>query len=259
MYSVFMILPVKKVYITQVFGVNPSSYARFGYKGHNGIDYRAFLPNGERCYEGGKSEVFAPHGGKVLESALDSNGYGWYVKIENGVEGSVLAHLSHRSPLTIDSTVNEGVLVGYQGTTGNSTGIHLHWGYYRLPRDRSNGYGGMIDQTPYLLNNPEGNMANMYKGLDLSNAESMKIAVDAWADLRDGKLVKKEVADSQSKDQYDLGYSQGKARGYEEGKASVPASSPLAPVFDPDLWKENGATVTTVVDNKTITLNYERK
>jgi hypothetical protein len=36
--------------------------------------------------------------------------------------------------------------VGYQGTTGNSTGIHLHWGYYKKPRDRSNGYNGFINQ-----------------------------------------------------------------------------------------------------------------
>lgn len=143
--------PVKKVFVTQEFGDNPANYARFGYKGHNGIDYRAFNPDGNRCYTGDKSEVFAPHNGKVIENAFDADGYGNYIKIENEVEGSILAHLSSRSERKIGESVNAGDLIGYQGTTGNSTAIHLHWGYYRHPRDRQNGYGGMIDQTPFLV------------------------------------------------------------------------------------------------------------
>jgi hypothetical protein len=138
--------PVKKIFVTQVFGVNPASYAKFGYKGHNGIDFRAFLPNGNRASAGGVSEVFAPHGGKVIENALDSNGYGWYIKIEDAIQGSTLAHFSHQSPCKVGETVNIGQFVGFQGTTGNSTGIHLHWGYYKHPRNRSNGYGGYINQ-----------------------------------------------------------------------------------------------------------------
>ena len=138
--------PVKKIYITQVFGVNAANYAKFGLKGHNGIDYRAFLPNGERCYEGGKSEVFAPHDGKIIENMYDENGYGNYVKIENDNEGSILAHLSSASPRKTGDTVKMGELIGYQGTTGNSTGIHLHWGYYKQPRDRANGFNGYINQ-----------------------------------------------------------------------------------------------------------------
>jgi hypothetical protein len=138
--------PVKKIFITQGFGENAAAYVKFGYKGHNGIDYRAFLPNGDRCSVGDKSEVFAPHDGVIKENALDSNGYGNYIKIENDKEGSVLGHFSSRSPLAIGSIIKMGELVGYQGTTGNSSGIHLHWGYYQLPRDRNNGYGGFINQ-----------------------------------------------------------------------------------------------------------------
>jgi hypothetical protein len=143
--------PVKKVFITQEFGANPANYAKWGYKGHNGIDYRAFNPDGSRCYVGGKSEVFAPHSGKIIENAMDANGYGWYTKIENAVEGSILAHFSEKCSRAIGENVNEGDFLAFQGTTGNSTGIHLHHGYYRHPRNRQNGYGGMIDQTPYLV------------------------------------------------------------------------------------------------------------
>jgi murein DD-endopeptidase MepM/ murein hydrolase activator NlpD len=139
--------PVKKEYVTQIFGANPAAYAQFGYKGHNGIDFRAFLSNGDRCYLGGQSEVFSPHDGKIIENALDTNGYGWYVKIESAIEGSVMGHFSSQSPKAVGTMVKEGDFIGYQGTTGNSTGIHLHWGYYKHPRDRQNGYGGFINQA----------------------------------------------------------------------------------------------------------------
>jgi murein DD-endopeptidase MepM/ murein hydrolase activator NlpD len=154
--------PVSKVFITQEFGVNPDSYARFGFKGHNGKDYRAFLPNGDRCYVVGQSEIFAPHNGTVIENAFDQDGYGWYIKIENDKEGSVLAHMNAPSSFKVGDTVKEGDLIGYQGLTGNTTGIHLHWGYYRIPRDRANGYGGMIDQRPYIKDAQGGTMSNMY-------------------------------------------------------------------------------------------------
>lgn len=142
--------PVKKVFITQEWGVNKSVYSRFGYLGHNGVDFRAFLPNGDRCYEPDKSEVFLPHDGKIIENAFDADGYGWYIKVENSKEGSVLAHLSKQSKLKVGQSYTIGTLCGYQGTTGFSTGIHLHWGYYLHPRDRSNGYGGTINQIPLL-------------------------------------------------------------------------------------------------------------
>jgi len=174
--------PVKKIFITQRFGENPQNYQKFGLIAHNGLDYRAFLPNGDRCYEGGKSEVFAPHDGKIIENALDSKGYGNYIKIENDKEGSVMGHFSSKSPKAVGSMVKEGEFVGYQGTTGNSTGIHLHWGYYKFPRDRQNGYGGFINQEG--LYKPWGdNMSTMYKGYDLTNQDSMKVAVDVLVDV----------------------------------------------------------------------------
>lgn len=138
--------PVKKIHITQPFGVNKDAYARFGLQGHNGIDYRAFLPNGERCYVGDKSEVFAPHDGVCRENVFNSGGYGWYIKIESDTQGSVLAHFSSQSPIKVGQTVKMGDFVGFQGTTGNSTGIHLHWGWYPVPRNRSNGFNGYENQ-----------------------------------------------------------------------------------------------------------------
>jgi len=180
--------PIKKVFITQEFGANPDMYAQWGYKGHNGIDFRAFNPDGNKCYTGGKSEIFSPHSGKIIENTMDTNGYGWYIKIENAIEGSVLGHFSSQCSRPVGENINEGDFLAFQGTTGNSSGIHLHWGYYRHPRDRQNGYGGMIDQTPYL--NPV-EQDSIYREYDLTNKESMKICVDDHIKVAEGQLIKK--------------------------------------------------------------------
>lgn len=116
-------------------------YAEYGYKGHNGIDYA--LPTG--------TPVLAPHSGIIKEATFDASGYGYYVKIENDDEGSVLAHLE-TIKVSIGFQLIEGDLIGTSDNSGNSTAPHLHWGYYKKPRNRDNGYGGFIDQTPYMPN-----------------------------------------------------------------------------------------------------------
>ena len=125
--------------LSQTFGGNPESYAKFGMKGHNGLDYAT--PTG--------TNILAPHSGKVIEVSYDETGYGLYIKIENDKEGSVLAHLKENY-VSIGATVTEGQLIASSNNTGNSTGPHLHWGYYTFPRNRQNGYAGFIDQLPLI-------------------------------------------------------------------------------------------------------------
>jgi septal ring factor EnvC (AmiA/AmiB activator) len=134
--------PLKNVYITQPWGANPDIYKRFGLLGHNGLDLRA--PMG--------TEVFAPHDGVIKEKRLDADGYGNYIKIESDKEGSVLGHLKDFN-VNINQQVKEGDLVGWADNTGFSTGSHLHWGYYKIPRNRDDGYLGYINQEPLLKEN----------------------------------------------------------------------------------------------------------
>lgn len=116
-----------------------ANYLKFGLLGHDGIDYA--VPTG--------TPIVAPHSGKIIVAGSDPTGYGNYIKLENEVEGSILAHLREFSVRQGDS-VNEGQLLGYSDNTGNSTAAHLHWGYYRLPRNKNNGFAGYIDQTDWL-------------------------------------------------------------------------------------------------------------
>ena len=115
-------------------------YAQYGLKGHNGVDYGT--PTG--------TPILAPHDGKVIEAAFDQYGYGMYVKIENDKEGSILAHLKSFN-VNPGDVLTEGTQIGISDNTGNSTGPHLHWGYFRKPRNKSDGYSGTTDPAPYLV------------------------------------------------------------------------------------------------------------
>lgn len=139
-----MILPFKGSYKESQDWNDPryrSSYYKFGLLGHNGKDYAT--PVG--------TQIIAPHKGRVVEAAFDQYGYGWYIKVENEVEGSILAHFKEAPKFPVGAYVQQGDVIGLSGNTGNSTGPHLHWGYYRLPRKRDNGFAGTIDQTHWLL------------------------------------------------------------------------------------------------------------
>lgn len=115
-------------------------YAQYGLAGHNGLDYG--LPS--------NTQIIAPHGGKIIEVVDEGDiGYGKYIKIENDKEGSVIAHLGSFQ-VKVGDTVSEGQPIALSDNSGNSTGPHLHWGYYLFPRNRQNGYAGFINQLPLI-------------------------------------------------------------------------------------------------------------
>lgn len=114
------------------------AYAKFGMIGHNGIDYG--LPCG--------TEIVAPISGSV-SYFWDPGGYGNAVFIRGeGVE-VVLAHL--QNVYVSSGNVSAGQVIGRSGTTGNSTGCHLHFGVRPYPGYNSgNGFFGYVDPQPYL-------------------------------------------------------------------------------------------------------------
>lgn len=187
-----MIKPFKGTFnLTQGFGQNPADYAKFGLKGHNGLDYG--LPSG--------TQVTAPHDGKVIEAASDPTGYGNYLKIENAKEGSVMAHLQSFQ-VKVGDTVSEGQPIGLSDNTGNSTGPHLHWGYYLFPRDRSNGYAGFIDQINLIAQSTP--PSDLQKQLD----DMRKQRDDNWnlyqAEITAHKAEVKTLQDKINKAKQDL-------------------------------------------------------
>lgn len=86
---------------------------------HYGIDYAGPL----------KTEIYSVDDGKIYISKKQDNGkgYGEYVIIKHNGYYSLYAHLYKRNVVT-GQNVKAGQLIGYMGSTGDSTGSHLHLG-----------------------------------------------------------------------------------------------------------------------------------
>ena len=111
------IKPLRSYTITSPFGmrVHPISGV---YKMHEGVDLSA--PQG--------TPIYAARSGKVTTTSFQAGGAGYYVSINHG-DGfsSVYMHMTHYIVKPGDY-VNAGQVIGYVGSTGGSTGPHLHFG-----------------------------------------------------------------------------------------------------------------------------------
>lgn len=85
---------------------------------HWGIDYAA--PRGTKVFAGGDG---------VVKEAKYNGGYGNYIKIRHNSEYSTAyGHLSSFAKgIRAGSRVKQGDVIGYVGSTGRSTGPHLHY------------------------------------------------------------------------------------------------------------------------------------
>jgi len=84
---------------------------------HSGIDVPA--PKG--------TKILSAKSGVVLTSAYNKGGYGNYVVVDHGNGNTTLyAHMNSRA-VKVGDVVKQGQVLGYVGTTGRSTGNHLHY------------------------------------------------------------------------------------------------------------------------------------
>jgi hypothetical protein len=88
--------------------------------------------------------------GIVSWQAFESGGYGNYVMVTHTDNSTTIyAHLSSVNCKKGD-VVKTGQIIGHMGSTGNSTGVHLHFGYRPSGFDATNGYRGYTDPGPLL-------------------------------------------------------------------------------------------------------------
>ncbi|MGZ3611293.1 MAG: M23 family metallopeptidase [Ktedonobacteraceae bacterium] len=112
-----MLRPIKGTVITQPFG-HPEYQQWCGcWKPHTGIDLAA--PYG--------TPVTAADNGQVIWVGWDWSGLGWAVKINHGdYIATIYGHLDHFI-VKVGQNVAVGQDTGYEGSTGASTGPHVHF------------------------------------------------------------------------------------------------------------------------------------
>lgn len=94
------------------------------YRAHLGIDYAA--PTGRKIY--------AAADGKVIHKAR-KGGYGKTIIIRHKSGYKTLyAHMYKYAKVRTGQYIKQGTLIGYVGSTGRSTGPHLHFGLYKNGR-----------------------------------------------------------------------------------------------------------------------------
>jgi len=123
--SVNFIIPLRYKRISSYFTYKRWHPILHRYRAHLGIDFAA--PSGRK--------VWATSDGKIIHRGK-KGGYGNAIIIrhKNGYK-SLYAHLSRfNKKIHVGSWVKQGDYIGNVGTTGRSTGPHLHFGIYKRGR-----------------------------------------------------------------------------------------------------------------------------
>ena len=111
------VCPVPYYTLTSPFGmrIHPISGK---WKMHNGVDMAAAQG----------TPIYAAKSGKVTTASYQAGGAGYYVSINHG-DGfsSIYMHMTHYI-VSPGQYVTAGQVIGYVGSTGGSTGPHLHFG-----------------------------------------------------------------------------------------------------------------------------------
>ena len=117
----FLRTPMDVSRVTSKFGMR--EHPILGYSAlHAGVDFGA--PQG--------TPVLAAGAGKVVMAGFNG-GFGLYVKLDHTSQvGTGYGHLSRLGPgIKPGAPVRQGQVIGFVGSTGMSTGPHLHYEFYR--------------------------------------------------------------------------------------------------------------------------------
>lgn len=166
----------------------------YGDNGHKGIDWGVSLG----------TPVLAAADGVVIKAGADNTGYGNLVVIEHKSLGirTYYGHLKNFNT-SMGMAVKQYAVIGFSGSTGNSTGPHLHFEVRKSPY---NWPACVVDPRPYLEEEtvshgqPELLMPGIYRlasGNDYCNVRHAPAGIDI-GDVLPGMTV--EVLNKKSVD-----------------------------------------------------------
>ncbi len=152
---------------------------------HDGIDYAA--PAG--------TPIYAVGDGQVAVSKMQDNrrGYGNYIVISHNGHYTLYAHLLARS-VRAGQTVKAGQQIGTVGSTGDSTGPHLHFGVCRSFPAANKGW---IDPLSLL----RAFVAGEQEERDLTKEETLELIKEVLAgkDSKPSAWAEKELQEAKQK------------------------------------------------------------
>lgn len=91
------------------------------YRAHLGVDYASK-----------KGTPVKSAGNGIISFVGQKNGYGNTVQIKhNSGYNTLYAHLNNFANIKVGQKISQGQIIGYVGSTGLSTGPHLHFGLYQ--------------------------------------------------------------------------------------------------------------------------------
>lgn len=94
----------------------------YGGAPHNGIDIASGLG----------TPIKTIGDGEIVANGANNKGWGNWVAVKHTNNMvSVYAHMSAHAPLKVGTAVQAGQVIGYEGSTGHSTGSHLHLSLYK--------------------------------------------------------------------------------------------------------------------------------
>ena len=140
--------PVQDCFITSYFDEERNyKFAPKRIQRHEGIDYAPAYDDKREF------SIYAAADGEILQVGWDKNGYGHFVVIKHNAQYNTLyAHLKKKSTLTVGEKVTTETVLGIMGSTGFSTGRHLHF----VVQDMINGlnnyvYPKVVDPLPLMV------------------------------------------------------------------------------------------------------------
>ena len=117
--------------------------SNFGWRRLNGKDG---YHKGVDLVGKGSKHIYPVNNGTVVYIKKLNTGYGYHVLVNHG--GGIWSLYAHLSKIYVKAgqTVNKNTILGVEGSTGNSTGSHLHL------EIRKNESGGQVDPITFLNN-----------------------------------------------------------------------------------------------------------
>lgn len=181
--------------VTQPFGVNTDYYKKFGLAGHEGID---LVPTGTvwdvLCLADGVVVKDDDIAGEPLQDAYGKFVTVWHPSINKATQ---YCHLKENY-VSLGDKVTYGQKIGLMGSTGNSTGAHVHLNVFDVDAqgvrlNKNNGYLGGIDPQPFLDEEPEKEQPVDQVCMSKSQADDFQRVKDGWNKVREKLNVEDSV------------------------------------------------------------------